>query len=238
MIRNIVLFSGGMDSLITAQSLHVVNALDQLVYCNIGHKYSSVESARALNLAHNIYSNIPMVILNNIDLGLYERSNAHIPLRNMYLIMNAVNYGLLKFPDDELSLWLTVQKDETSIPDRTPYFFSMMTSLMSEHAEKFALVQSPFFEMDKTSMVGYYLQKLNGTKDILVNHSYSCFVGGEIECGDCPACFRKWVALKNNGIDGNFNVNPLLSKTAERYVKELDHYPLSRQSRIKQAMGL
>ena len=30
--------------------------------------------------------------------------------------------------------------------------------------------------------------------------TYSCYEGKEQHCGQCKACFRKWVALENNGI--------------------------------------
>ena len=40
--------------------------------------------------------------------------------------------------------------------------------------------------------------------------SYSCYEGEEQHCGQCKACFRKWVSLENNGIDtrGYWKKNP------------------------------
>ena len=38
-----------------------------------------------------------------------------------------------------------------------------------------------------------------GTEESLLK-SYSCYEGEEKHCGHCKACFRKWVALENNGI--------------------------------------
>ena len=68
-------------------------------------------------------------------------------------------------------------------------------------------VSSPFKDRTKTDLVEEYLEK-GGTPQSLFE-SYSCYEGKEVHCGQCKACFRKWVALENNGII-----------TGERYWKE------------------
>ena len=70
-------------------------------------------------------------------------------------------------------------------------------------------ISSPFKDRTKTDLVSIYLHE-GGTKENLLQ-SYSCYEGREKHCGHCKACFRKWVALENNGIvtsDGYFKENP------------------------------
>ena len=51
----------------------------------------------------------------------------------------------------------------------------------------------------RQELVREYVGKGGSIDELLT--SYSCYEGGEKHCGQCKACFRKWVSLVNNKID-------------------------------------
>ncbi len=59
-------------------------------------------------------------------------------------------------------------------------------------------IGSPFKAYTKTKLLEKYLAE--GHDINLILKSYSCYEGGEKHCGACKPCFRKWVALENNGV--------------------------------------
>ena len=61
---------------------------------------------------------------------------------------------------------------------------------------------SPFFEMTKTDMVSWYINRGEDPKLLLATRS--CFGILHDPCGKCGACFRRWVALTNNGLEEEY----------------------------------
>jgi hypothetical protein len=57
---------------------------------------------------------------------------------------------------------------------------------------------TPFEEITKTLMVQWY--KKEGLPINRLLDTRSCFADEVYNCGACPACFRRWVALTNNGL--------------------------------------
>ena len=131
-----------------------------------------------------------------IDLGIYERDDAIVPNRNAHLVLLASHYGE--------TIWLGSVSGDRSF-DKDQAFYSHMETLLNhmwqeQHwtEERRFEIYSPFKDRTKTDLVDEYLMK-GGTEESLLK-SYSCYEGEEKHCGHCKACFRKWVALENNGI--------------------------------------
>lgn len=223
-----ILFSGGLDSLVAARYCNP----DTLLFCRIGNRYGKQEHQAAMKLAVQLGK--PLYVSDFVDLSKYEHADAHIPMRNMFLLMMGAMFGIEQ-GEKHLELVLTVQKDEMSIPDRSLAFFLDAGSLLSMLLECSVVVSTPFVDMDKTDMVSWYLSNGFPVEDLLV--SRSCFNITDDECGDCPACFRKWVALANNGVySARFIVNPKSSATANTYMMNLAKYSEHRQKRILDVM--
>lgn len=226
-MRKILLFSGGLDSVIANRYLYP----DLCVHFELGTKYSIVESNTVYDfIAKKIINN--GVVLHNIDLSRYEEVDSNIPLRNLFLISGAINEAVLMYPTESFfNVYLIVQQDEMSIPDRSENFFEMASSLFSLLSKKNINLYIPFDEMDKTDMVEWFL-KDNWSVDELFM-SYSCYRGMDIECGDCNACFRKWVSFVNNDIyEIVWKQRPYLSSTAKVYKENMNKYSKKRQDRI------
>lgn len=187
---SVVLFSGGMDSLIAWEYLGRPDRL----YVKMNHKYQDEElrQIRELSLPGKL------IVADLSELGKYEKDDAEIPLRNLYLSMIAVNLGYV-------DIWLSIQKDEMSIPDRTISFMNKASDLLSVLRGSIVHVRTPFEFMDKVDMVTWYIDK---GKDIdVLKNTWACYfpVNGK-PCGGCGACFRRYVAFKENGLDPGYEL--------------------------------
>ena len=182
----VLLYSGGMDSLM------IDYLLKPDILLNI-----SMNSAYDKRERESFFPDKEIVYLDNvIDLGRYERDDAIVPNRNAHLVLLASHYGE--------TIWLGSVHGDRSF-DKDEAFYGHMTTLLnhmwqSQHwtEERRFTVSSPFKDRTKTDLVEEYLMKGGSEEELL--QSYSCYEGEEKHCGHCKACFRKWVALENNGI--------------------------------------
>lgn len=192
--KSVLLFSGGMDSLMMAHLLHP----DILLVLPHGQTYQEPElvSINQLITEKTLPPSSEVVFATPFSFSKIERDDAIIPSRNAYFILYAANYG-------ETIYLGSVYGDRSS--DKSPEFFKKMEDLLNhlyqeQHwckGRKFT-VSAPYKDKTKTELVSLYL-KAGGTSRALLL-SKSCYVPGKQACGWCKACFRKWVALQNNGL--------------------------------------
>ena len=105
----------------------------------------------------------------------------------------------LKEKFDSDTIVIAGVKDDR-VNDKNEVVFQKFSKLMSDMTNKKIMVMSPFWGSTKEQIVGWYL-KNGGIKEALLS-TISCYSSEDILfCGKCPACFRKWCALKANGID-------------------------------------
>jgi 7-cyano-7-deazaguanine synthase in queuosine biosynthesis len=157
-------------------------------------------------------------------MGGYEKVDAEIPMRNLLLSMLAVLEGADK-------VWLVCQSDEMSIPDRSERFFKDSSDLISFLVGRRVVVDTPFRTMDKTDMVAWYGKSGNKIEDLLQTVGCYSYENGYGHCGNCPACFRRWVALMNNDILPGYD----LSEDIKDFYREVfSTYFEKRQSRMKE----
>lgn len=217
-VEHIVLFSGGVDSLITlryAQSIsREMTDCVTPVYCCLGHRYEAEEIRAVTEILHGGV---------NIDkslsgLGSIEDSKANIPSRNGHLILAALRHSFEHF-GSEVYIWLTVQKDELSIPDRTPEFLQSMSKVCSVLSGRRVMVRTPWIDMDKTDMVRWYLERAYSEEDLC--RTWACYSPSAegVQCGNCPACIRRYIAFSLNGIHEGYLQDPKLSRTARWYLQ-------------------
>ena len=183
--KSVLLYSGGMDSLMIDYLLKP----DVLLNISMNSAYDARE--------RESFPDGEYVFLDNvIDLGKYERDDAIVPNRNAHLVLLASHYGE--------TIWLGSVSGDRSFDKDQAFYLHMETLLnhmwQEQHwtEERRFEIYSPFKDRTKTDLVDEYLMK-GGTEESLLK-SYSCYEGEEKHCGHCKACFRKWVALENNGI--------------------------------------
>jgi len=134
---------------------------------------------------------IPDTIIDEtLNLAQWEEKDANIPLRNAFLAMVASKY------DDDVVL--VVQQGEMYIPDRSIEFFNSGADWLEFLWGHRITLTTPFLQMTKTDMVKWYLD--HGFDPRKLGVTRSCYSPGEKPCGNCSACFRRWVAFTNNNL--------------------------------------
>jgi 7-cyano-7-deazaguanine synthase in queuosine biosynthesis len=230
MSEHVLLFSGGLDSYIAYKFMTVELGIEPLLlYFPISHRYEKNEMEAISTL--KACGHISKVVYDySLYLKEWEEPNANIPMRNLLLAAAAARYGD--------NIWLTVQKGETNIPDRTPEFFDYCGELLTYLNKQPINLHSPFFDITKVQMVEWYRSKELDPQALLATSS--CYHPGEkgLACGECSACFRRFCALELNGYKEPYKVKPWNSKLAREYWKKVQNgfYGKERDEEIIRAL--
>ena len=184
----ILLFSGGIDSYV---AWHYLDR-PKTVYFDLNTPYTKNEIEVIQNL-------IPTTIIEKvIDFSSrQEGDHAFVPYRNLHLALLANKYAD--------TIVIAGLKDD-KVNDKNERVFRQFSYLMSDMMERKIVVMSPFWEKTKEQVVSWFLNVYGGHKEDLIQ-TISCYTpfkssrGIKNYCGECPACFRKFVALRANGIE-------------------------------------
>ena len=196
----ILLFSGGLDSYIGWHFLKQPKTL----YVGLGHRYMTHEIEKVKLL-------IPDTTIDTrLNLADWEERDANIPLRNAFLVMIASKY------DKDVAL--IVQRGEMNIPDRSVKFFNDCGEWLTFLWDTRVTVNTPFFSMTKTDMVKWYLDQ--GFDPRKLSTTRSCYSPGDRPCGNCAACFRRWVAFTNCDLAEEYD-RPIKKFGLKKYVDNM-----------------
>lgn len=200
--RVLLPFSGGLDSYI-AYTRAVDNGYDVIAYAvKLNTPYAKLEMDAIDRLG------VPHVM---IDHGHwprrwepYKTRWQHIlPLRNL-LIIAAVAEADGGLPAE---IWLGATAGE--IPDtggdKSIRFFEAADRILSTMPVKHTL-KFPLSGETKTDLVAWWISKGKDPEEL--KKTITCQAGTEIACGECHACFNRWVALSNNCIKEKYNKPP------------------------------
>lgn len=226
---HVLMYSGGLDSFIAYWYLKFEMGIDPtLVYAALGHRYQYQEMERFID--HQKIIGKPIHIDYSLSLGHVEEPDAYIPLRNSFLAHVGSFYAD--------NVWLITQKGETMLGDRSLRGFQLMSETMTHLYDdgRTITVNTPFWDMTKVDMVSWFKEKGLPTDWLLRTHScyYSqsfakvkTFNGYHshveqryIPCGQCSACFRRWVAFELNDISEEYDVDPWSTDLAQSYLKK------------------
>ncbi len=208
--KHIVLYSGGLDSFITLEYVRSEFSDQEVeaIYLPLGHRYEPQERKA---IGDTYLETLVMTGLR--DLGTHEEEDAYIHHRNAFLCLMVAK----RIPAGTVGrIWLTVQKDELSIPDRTPEFMRDMGELLSTLGSTIT-ISSPWLHKDKTDMVDWYLNEYEDGDVEALKRTHSCYRPAIFPCGDCPACIRRYIAMYLNGIEEEYETDPHKSDTAADY---------------------
>ncbi len=216
---DILLFSGGLDSFIAYYYLNK----PQTLYVDLHHKYAIKEKEAVVELSKLLKMNT-IIDSSTLDLSKHEEADADIPMRNMFLAMNAAYYGD--------NVYVISQRGETSIPDRSPKFFSMASKDISFLMKKPIMVSTPFLKMTKTIMVKWYIENDYSVENLL--KTVSCFssTNGK-QCGKCGSCFRRFISLEYNGIHEDYENNMLEWDQIPIYIKKMKNGEYDKQRTLE-----
>lgn len=193
--KKVLLFSGGMDSLIIE---HFIKP-DILLYIPSKSSYEEIETKKLYELVDGGYVDKDKLVVfeDTLNLKRFERDDYIVPNRNAFYLLLASMIG-------ETLILGSVSGDRSN--DKDEIFFSKINDLMDymwkeQHwceERKFNVI-SPYKDTTKTELVRKYLDTGGSTRALL--KSYSCYSGNDKPCGVCKPCFRKWISLYNNDVE-------------------------------------
>lgn len=189
MRKTVLIYSGGMDSWLIDKLINP----DIRLFVKINTRNNDLEYEYLMKKDSKELENVKIVEFN---LGQFEQveNNYFLPLRNLYLVALASNFG------DKIVLGAV--KGSVHL-DNNPYFCSLtsrlMTYLLSEKVTKEVTVVTPFVDHSKTDLLKLYLDQ-GGDIVKAYNETASCYqpVDGK-ECLSCSSCASKFTAFYNNG---------------------------------------
>lgn len=234
----IVLYSGGPDSYITHFEVDRLFGKDDRilpVHFRLNHSYGKLE-------LQSVFSTVPetAVVEELRSLGEWEEEDAYLYHRNSFLCLAASKLS------EESTIYLSVQKDELSVPDRSPEFLEKMNELF-EVLKINSRLESLWLEKDKTDMFAHYKEHGGRIEDL--TNTWSCYhprtaetplEHATVHCGDCPACLRRYIAFRCAfGQDLTvYNEDPFDSISAMDYYRAAEEgkYSKERCDRIFKAL--
>ena len=205
-MKKVLLYSGGMDSWLMSRLWKP----DIKLYVDMKTRYSENELARIRKE--------PDVQVVEFPLGQWEREDAIIPLRNLYLAMVACN--VTGSEDVEILIGATAGD---RVLDKSPEFVNKATDLLSylytpQHwipEGKKVRVCIDYKQYTKTDLLKMFKEQ-GGDLEEAFTRSFSCYnpVDGH-ECWHCKPCFRKFTAFSEAGYEFSDDV----ARTVCSYIK-------------------
>lgn len=220
---NVVLFSGGLDSLCTAIKVASLNRDVLAVYCDGRHTPGPTEGLAAEELARRI--GVPFARF-HVGTVRGEGKNQHSRLRNVVM---AVEVAARYRGREPLTIWLGGLADDR-VEDKTKGGCDVLGAALTANSPGVVYVDSPWWNHGKAAMVGAARRTWditgNGESfEDLANASVSCYsppfyaedAASPRGCGRCKSCVRKFIALHAVGIQaGRWVLSPATSEEFER----------------------
>ena len=210
-MTKVLLYSGGTDSWL----IDKLWKPDKKIYINIHGFYSEAE----------IFKLPPDVeVLDFAELGKAEDKNTNfVPLRNLYFLMIASNYG------DEICLGATLS--DRGSKDKREEFLDKAQDIIdycllgnSFAEDRKVKICKDFIGLHKFQIIEKYLEA-GGTIEEFVKDSFSCYhsINGK-ECMRCKQCYKKFLEAFYFGYDyGNIAENGMIDYLI-RNVIPLNHH--------------
>ena len=202
-MKSVILASGGMDSFIT---WFLYARYAENIFVDLGQPYREKEMDSLAKLSSQV-SGFKVHAVSGPNWSAHELPNGIIPMRNAMLVLMAAQYG-----DDII---LGVLEGEVN-SDKSPEFMQAIGATMSisgrgqywnDYRGISYNVRSPIIGLTKTQLIRRYIADGGNVDNLLL--TVSCYSGsGGKQCGACVSCFKRWVALTNNKIDEEFDVDP------------------------------
>lgn len=217
MPKSLVLFSGGLDSTVLLARQYDLG--DEVTALSIyyGQKHAKEQEFAKWQCEHY---NIPLIeadlssvfnynrdccsLLEGSNLELDSRSyaeqlaegsnSAYVPFRNGLFLSYAAAVALQLNYD---TVVYGAHKDDlagAAYPDCSPEFIQAMQLSISHGTGGAIKLQAPFLDWNKSKIVS-----LGMLLEVDLEHTWSCYAGGETPCGKCGTCIDRQKAMEEAG---------------------------------------
>jgi len=126
--------------------------------------------------------------------------NTYVPFRNGLMLAAVASFAKGLFPHDIVEIHIGVHQDDyagASYADTSQKFVDHMNYAISEGTYGEVTVVSPFVDYTKAEVVALGL-----ALKVPYELTWSCYLGGEVACGQCATCKDRIEAFtKNNTQD-------------------------------------
>lgn len=125
--------------------------------------------------------------------------NTYVPFRNGLMIAGAVAKAMGIYPDEEIELYLGAHSDDAAgnaYPDCSEEFTSAIYKAVYAGTGGYVKPIAPFVGMRKADIVKIGLE-LNVPYEL----TWSCYEGGEKQCGTCGTCIDRKKAFAENEVE-------------------------------------
>lgn len=212
MKTNIIIVSGGLDSVTLMHKIHQKGEKLKAVTFDYGSKHNEMEQYFAAHHASKLgYEHIviKMDFINQyfksdllqsggeIPEGHYADENMKktvVPFRNG--IMLSIAAGLAESEGSEYIYIGSHFGDHAIYPDCRESFVMPMREAIVQGTYNAPILVAPFTNMSKADIAKV-------ADELGYNYwlTYSCYKGGEVHCGRCSTCFERREAFYNAGVD-------------------------------------
>lgn len=212
MTKVVVLLSGGMDSVTALYDAHV----NQEIVCAVSFDYGSKHNARELPFAewHAAQLGVPQVTIplgfmgahfsshllsggGEIPKGHYEEASMKqtvVPFRNG--IMLSIAAGLAESRGAQALVIAAHAGDHAIYPDCREDFMKRMGDAIRLGTYAEVQLMRPFIALTKSEIASR-----GASLDVDYRRTWSCYVGGEIHCGECGTCVERREAFTLAGLE-------------------------------------
>lgn len=190
MNRPVLLFSGGLDSL----ALWYLLDRPRAVYVQLGHQYQVAEQQTIDRLSATVTGLSVELVRGPYLAHREDLRTGHIPHRNLAL---ATTTAAVTGADRIL---LGALLGEAS-PDKSRRFLKATSAALTASEGRRITVEAPAHRLTKTGLVRKALSRYPEAA-LPLTMTRSCYSPDPTvqECGECPACFRRQVALFRTGL--------------------------------------
>lgn len=208
MKQAIILCSGGLDSSTTAflVAKRALHDKIKIVFFNYGQRSLLQERKTSASIAKQINADFmelslptlkriaegPMTMNKKVKKSTSMKDTSkesdawYVPCRNMIFISHALALAEKDFVDKKIVTDIFVgfkSEGKEPYPDTTIEFVGSMNNLSKQSCAYPFKIVAPLIKMDKEDIVNLAI-KLG----LAPEKTYSCYVGGRIQCGKCLAC--------------------------------------------------
>ena len=205
-MKTIAIVSGGIDSVTLAYQLY--HEGDDLLFLTFDYGQKHRKEIAAATIYAKLL-NSPQIIFDLMDLGTNLNHNALtcetnvppcaydalsmsqtvVPARNAVMIAIATAIAVDK-GYDRIALGVH-GGDHFIYPDCRPEFIAAIEQVMQLATESAIEIHTPFIDKTKTNII-----KIGKTLKIPYEHTWSCYNGQELHCGQCGTCIERRGAFR------------------------------------------
>ena len=131
--------------------------------------------------------------LDDINKSMESASSVWVPARNMVFTSIAVSFAESIKAEKIIVGW--DKEEANTFPDNSKEFLKNFNKLIDVGSPENIKIEAPAIDLDKEEIV-----ELGLKVGAPMNLSYSCYKGGNKQCGVCESCMRRKRAFKKVGI--------------------------------------